>query len=539
MENQFKVLGLSEAIVSAVEEMGFVTPTEVQQKAIPHILKREDLIVMSKTGSGKTGAFSLPILEQIEAHHKEPRALILAPTRELAVQVDSDIKLMSKHKKVSTTVLYGQHNMNVEIAALKKGAVIVTGTPGRVFDHIRQKTLATQHIEYLVLDEADRMLDMGFIDQVVRIIKTLPKQRVTLLFSATMPTEIKHICREYMKQPVTIEIESETKTVDTIEQCYYRVEPNEKRTQLERLLITENPESCMVFCNTRAAVDKVNAMLWKKGYATQALHGANTQSSRMRTIDQFKKGDFKILVATDVAARGIHIEDLSLVINYDVPQDKDSYVHRIGRTGRAGKGGRAITMVTKDEIMSLYEIEEHVGVLIEEAELPTDEYVRECEAKQPKRVPPPAPPARNHQPKGQGQKSEGGKRPASSKARPAKETPVKETPAERKPRQADGRPAHSDKRPSAAGEKRPEHQERRPQSSRNHQQRPPQERRPDGSPHHRPRTERPAHQPASAATPAQQPAPAASVAAQTAANPAAAPKPSFFKRVLDLFKGKS
>ena len=378
MDHNFNALGISSSIIQAIEEMGFASPTEVQYRAIPHILKGEDLIVMSKTGSGKTGAFGIPILQTLDTSGFGPQALILTPTRELAVQVDSDLRLMSKHLALSTMVVYGQHNMNVEIQGLKKGSMILTGTPGRVFDHIRQGNFITKNIKFLVLDEADRMLDMGFIDQVVRIIKTLPKNRVTLLFSATMPAEIQKICKEYMKQPTTIELESDTKTVDTIKQVYYRVDHNDKRTQLDRILNVEQPDSCMIFCNTRAAVDKVNAFLLRKGYTSDALHGANTQSSRMRTIQQFKNGAFQILVATDVAARGIHIEDLSLVINYDLPVEKDSYVHRIGRTGRAGNGGRAITLVGNDELMSLYDIEEHVGTLIEEEDLPSDAYVLEC-----------------------------------------------------------------------------------------------------------------------------------------------------------------
>jgi superfamily II DNA/RNA helicase len=344
----------------------------VQNKAIPHILNREDLIVISKTGSGKTAVFGVPILQMTEPSGASPQALILTPTRELAVQIDSDLKLMSKHLQHKTTAVYGQHNMNTEIQALNKGVSIVTGTPGRVYDHICRKNLETKNIRFFVLDEADRMLDMGFIDQVVQIIKALPKDRVTLLFSATIPSEIRKMCRDYMKHPVTIEIESQTKTVDTTRQVYYRVNNNEKNIQLNRLLLVEQPESCMIFCNTRFAVDRVQNFLSRKGYASKALHGDIPQTRRMKTIQQFKQGDFPLLVATDVAARGIHIEDLSLVINYDVPLDKDSYVHRIGRTGRAGKIGHAITLVTGDDIMSLYAIEEHIGAMIEEAELPSD-----------------------------------------------------------------------------------------------------------------------------------------------------------------------
>ncbi len=373
MNNTFNELGISAPILKAIDDMGFKTPTEVQSKAIPHILNNEDLIVMSKTGSGKTAVFGVSMLQMTDPEAAGPQGLILTPARELAVQVDSDISKMAKYLKHKTTAVYGQHNINVETQILNKGVSIVTGTPGRVFDHISHGSLITKNIRFLVLDEADRMLDMGFLDQVVRIIKTLPKDRITLLFSATMPPEIHNICSRYMQNPVTIEIESQTKTVDTIHQVYYRVNYNEKNTQLNRLLIVEKPESCMIFCNTKAAVDRVQSFLTKKGYSSQALHGDIPQGKRLSTIQQFKQGKFHLLVATDVAARGIHIEDLSLVINYDVPNDKDNYVHRIGRTGRAGHEGRAFSLVTGDDIISLYEIEEHIGALIAEEELPNED----------------------------------------------------------------------------------------------------------------------------------------------------------------------
>ncbi len=380
MKSSFNDLGISPHILKAIKDMGFETPTEVQSKAIPHMLNKEDLIVMSKTGSGKTAVFGISMLQMIDPTAAGPQGLILTPTRELAVQVDSDLKNMAKYLQHKTTAVYGQHSMNTEILALKKGVSIVSGTPGRVYDHIRHGNLETKHIRFLVLDEADRMLDMGFLDQVVRIVKSLPKDRVTLLFSATIPPEIHRICRDYMKHPVTIEIESQTKTVDITEQIYYRVNHNEKNTQLNRLLLIEQPESCMIFCNTRIAVDKVQSFLSRKGYASQALHGEIPQARRLKTIQQFKQGEFHLLVATDVAARGIHIEGLSLVINYDVPLEKDSYVHRIGRTGRAGKVGRAITLVTGEDIMSLYAIEEHIGTMIAEAELPSDAVLNEHKA---------------------------------------------------------------------------------------------------------------------------------------------------------------
>lgn len=372
MEDSFIDLGISLPILKALEDMGFENPTEVQRRAIPHILKKEDLIVMSKTGSGKTAVFGVSILQLTDPGAPGPQGLILEPTRELAVQVDNDLKQMSKHLEHKTMAVYGQHNMNTEITALKKGVSIVTGTPGRVFDHISHGNLITKNIRFLVLDEADRMLDMGFYDQVVKIIKTLPKDRITLLFSATIPAEIRRICSNHMKNPVTIEIESQTMTVDIIEQVYYRVDHREKNLQLNRLLLMEQPESCMIFCNTRLAVDRVQSFLTRKGYASHALHGDIPQGMRMKTMEQFKQKQFHLLVATDVAARGIDIDGLSLVINYDVPVEKDSYVHRIGRTGRAGNPGRAITLVTSDDIMSLYEIEEHIGAMIAEAELPSE-----------------------------------------------------------------------------------------------------------------------------------------------------------------------
>ena len=373
----FADLGIIPPILNALREMGFEYPTEVQSRAIPHVLNKEDLIVMSKTGSGKTAVFGESMLQLIDPEAEGPQGLILTPTRELAVQVDSDIRQMAKFLPHRTTAVYGQHSMDAEVKELEKGTAIVTGTPGRVYDHIRQGTLKTKHINFLVLDEADRMLDMGFIDQVERIIRSVPRNRVTMLFSATMPTEIKRICRRYMKEPETIEIESQTKTVDAIRQLYYKVDEREKRDQLHRILLAERPESCMIFCNTRIAVDRVRNFLTKKGYACYALHGDIPQSRRMKTIQQFKQGKFRILVATDVAARGIHIDELALVVNYDVPVEKDSYVHRIGRTGRAGHEGCAISIVTSNDIMDLYAIEEHIGVLIEECELPGDEFLTE------------------------------------------------------------------------------------------------------------------------------------------------------------------
>lgn len=372
MISSFSELGISPPLLKAIEEMGYTAPTEIQSKAIPHILKQQDIIVRSKTGSGKTAVFGVSILQLTDPDAPGPQCLILTPTRELAVQVDNDLKLLSRHLSHRTTAVYGKHSMALEIQAINQGLSIITGTPGRVYDHIQQGSLDTRNIRFLVLDEADRMLDMGFIDQVEKIIWTLPRDRVTLLFSATIPPEIGNICVKYMKDPLTIEIESPTKTVDTVSQCYYRAEEKEKLECLNRLLLYMRPESCMVFCNTRLAADRVARYLKRKGYAAQALHGDIPQGRRLATMQQFKEGGFQLLVATDVAARGIHVEGLTLVVNYDVPNDRDSYIHRIGRTGRAGQMGQAVSLVTRDDIMTLYEIEEHIGVLIEEAEWPDE-----------------------------------------------------------------------------------------------------------------------------------------------------------------------
>lgn len=253
----------------------------------------------------------------------------------------------------------------------------MTGTPGRVYDHISHGTFKTKNIRFLVLDEADRMLDMGFIGQIRRIIKELPKDRIILLFSATMPPEIRRICTAHMKDPLSIEIASPTMTVDTIKQLYYRVERTQKCDQLNRILLSYRPESCIIFCNTKIAADMVQNYLTKKGYHSHALHGDIPQGKRLQTIQLFKQNKFHILVATDVAARGLDINDLAMVINFDIPEDKDSYVHRIGRTGRAGKGGIAVSLVTGNDIMDLYAIEEHIGVLINEEQLPTEESIAE------------------------------------------------------------------------------------------------------------------------------------------------------------------
>lgn len=377
INKNFDKFNLDTRIVSALKKMGFSEPTEVQNKVIPKALEGNDLIVLSKTGSGKTAAFGIPIINNLIKGGRKLRALILAPTRELALQVEDDIKKISSETKIITSCVYGRHSMNEEVLQLDKGVDIVCGTPGRVFDHLQNGTIDASSIDYFVLDEADRMLAMGFIEQIESILKYVPKERKTYLFSATMPFEIMNITWQYMREPVEIRIESETKTVDRIKQLYYLVDPNQKRTALYKLIALYKPESLLVFCNTRWQVDRIVSFLSEKGFSAKGIHGGQSQSGRTKTMGSFKEGFNKILVATDVAARGIHVEDLEMVINFDVPNEKDNYVHRIGRTGRIGNSGIAVTLATSEDMYSLYEIEEHVGAMISMAEFPSDEKMKE------------------------------------------------------------------------------------------------------------------------------------------------------------------
>lgn len=366
---KFSDFKLSEKIVRALEGMNYITPTPVQKHTIEPGLERRDLIVLSKTGSGKTAAFGVPALQLL--HEKKlNKALILAPTRELAVQVEHEIAGIAKYLSVKSIVVYGKHSIDVEIGKIKKGCDILVGTPGRVLDHIEQDHFNPRDFDLVILDEADRMLDMGFIDQVDKIISHTSKKRTTFLFSATIPEEIVRLSSKYLNNPYTIELSSDVKTVEEVEQYYISVNRNEKRSRLLDVLGHYRPESCIVFCNTRYEVDRVTDFLVNYGITSKSIHGANSQSLRLKFLNQFKKGDFRVLVATDVAARGLHIEGLELVVNYNLPIEKDSYVHRIGRTGRAGKKGLAISFVQEGELYQMYSLEEHVGVRIEEIQLP-------------------------------------------------------------------------------------------------------------------------------------------------------------------------
>ncbi len=347
----FEVFGLSEETLSAIEKKGYTQPTEIQKLVLPVALGTDkDIIAQAQTGTGKTAAFAIPILERIDFKvDKSIKALIVTPTRELALQIYEEIKSLRGNRRLKVATIYGGQSIERQLKDLGKGVDIVVGTPGRLLDHIYRKTLDLSNVNYLVLDEADRMLDMGFLDDVLEIIKQTPETKRTFLFSATMPKEIVSIARKFMKDYEHISTVKEELTTENAEQLYFEVEEGDKLPLLCRI-IDMNPEFYgIVFCQTKAEVDEIAKKLSDLGYNADGLHGDYSQSQRERVLDKFRKKQLNILVTTDVAARGIDIEGLTHVINYSVPRDPEYYVHRIGRTGRAGKKGLAITFVTRSD----------------------------------------------------------------------------------------------------------------------------------------------------------------------------------------------
>jgi superfamily II DNA/RNA helicase len=363
-KKSFKDMEIHSDIRRALKMLGYENPMEVQQKVIPHIMKDKDLIVKSQTGSGKTAAFGIPICDKLEVEQKNPQALILTPTRELALQIKEDIGNIGKFKKIRAAAVYGRHPMHLQERELRQRVHVVVGTPGRTKDHIDRGNLVLEDIRYLVIDEADEMLSMGFIDQVESIIKMLPKKRSTLLFSATMPEKIEEICNKYLIESSRIEIEASIPTQDKIDQYYLLAEDEDKEELLYRILVSEMPGSCILFCNTRDKADKLAKFMIRKRYSCGSLHGGMTQRERTQTINKFKKGELHYLVATDVAARGIDVEDVTHVINYEMPYERENYVHRIGRTGRMDKKGTGITLLTPKEKHRLQYVEEYLGYSI-------------------------------------------------------------------------------------------------------------------------------------------------------------------------------
>ena len=370
MYKRFYNFNLSDEVLNAVSEMGFEQPTPIQEIAIPPAMDGLDIIGQAQTGTGKTAAFGIPIIEKGK-RGKTPYAIILAPTRELAVQVAQELNKLAKNKGILTVPIYGGQSIDRQITALRKGVDIVVGTPGRVIDHMRRKTLVLKNIKFLVLDEADEMLNMGFIDDIESILKEIPSDRQTMLFSATMPKEIVRIAAKYMNNPKRVSVDVNSMIVPKIKQVFYEVRNEDKMKALTRLLDVEEPTLTLIFCHTKTEVDEVSVKLQQMGYYAGAIHGDFTQSHRDEMMYKFRKGDIDILVATDVAARGLDITDVSHVINYSIPQNPDSYIHRIGRTGRMGKSGIAITFVTPREFRQLKQIELSAKTKINKGKLPT------------------------------------------------------------------------------------------------------------------------------------------------------------------------
>ncbi|WP_416235971.1 DEAD/DEAH box helicase [Psychrobacillus psychrodurans] len=371
----FKEFKLEEKILRAIEQLGYTEPTEVQQKVIPVVLEKQDVLVKSKTGSGKTASFATPLCELVDWEENKPQALVLTPTRELAVQVQEDITNIGRYKRIKGLALYGKSPFARQKLALKQKTHIIVGTPGRVLDHIEKGTLDVSKIEYLVIDEADEMLNMGFLEQVESIIKLLPKTRTTMLFSATLSEQIKKLSSKYMKQAVSIEIDASEENAPNIEHVKYVVVEELKLSLLEKLTIVENPDSCIIFCRTKERVEQLVDVLDEKGYTADKIHGGMMQEDRFEVMDDFRKGEFRYLIATDVAARGIDIDDITHVIHYDVPLEQESYVHRTGRTGRAGRSGKSIMLATPFEDKFVREIESFIGFEIPAESEPTKEDV--------------------------------------------------------------------------------------------------------------------------------------------------------------------
>jgi ATP-dependent RNA helicase DeaD len=354
---KFEEMDLNPQILKAVEEMGFEEMSPIQVKAIPVLLTGKDVVGQAQTGTGKTAAFGIPLLQKINPREKNLQALVLCPTRELAIQVAEEFRKLGLFMHgVKILPVYGGQEISKQIRSLKSGVQVIIGTPGRVMDHMRRKTVKFDHINMVVLDEADEMLNMGFREDIETILKEVPEERQTVLFSATMPAPILEIARTYQKNAEMIRMVKKELTVPKIEQFYYEVSPKNKEEVLSRLIDMYNPKLSLVFCNTKKQVDELTQALQVRGYFAEGLHGDLKQQQRDRVMNSFRNGRTDILVATDVAARGIDVDDVEAVFNYDVPQDDEYYVHRIGRTGRAGREGRAFTLVVGKEVYKLRDI---------------------------------------------------------------------------------------------------------------------------------------------------------------------------------------
>lgn len=374
----FAELGLPQSILDAVTEMGFVSPSPIQQACIPHLLAGRDVLGMAQTGSGKTAAFSLPLLAQIDPNQRHPQMLVMAPTRELAIQVADACEQFTKNMKgVRVVTVYGGQRYDIQLRALKQGSQVVVGTPGRILDHIRRGTLDLSALQSIVLDEADEMLRMGFIDDVETVMAELPENHQTALFSATMPEPIRRITRRFMQNPEEVKIQATQRSAPDITQSYWLVNGFRKNDALLRFLEVEEFDAAIIFTRTKTGTTDITELLERNGYRAAALNGDMTQQAREQTLDRLKSGRLDILVATDVAARGLDVERISLVVNYDIPLDSESYVHRIGRTGRAGRSGRALLFVEPRERRLLKNIEHLMKKTIDEVPVPNHEVLME------------------------------------------------------------------------------------------------------------------------------------------------------------------
>lgn len=371
MTVRFEELGLSEPTLKAITDLGYEEPTSIQARTISRMLEGADVIAQAQTGTGKTAAFALPIIEKLKPDMRAPQALVLTPTRELAVQVAEAFHSYGKYHRVSILPVYGGQPIDRQLRVLERGVQVVVGTPGRLLDHIRRGTLALDRVRTVVLDEADEMLDMGFIEDIEAILAETPAERQTALFSATIPAPIAELARRYMRDPQRITIPSEHMTVPQVRQVYYEVGGRDKFEVLARVLDFETPTSAIIFCRTKSEVDSLGERLIARAFPAETLHGDLSQVQRDRVMNRFRTGQVELLVATDVAARGLDIEHISHVINFDIPLDPEIYVHRIGRTGRAGRAGEAVTLVTPRERRLLRYIERVTGAPIQRVRLPT------------------------------------------------------------------------------------------------------------------------------------------------------------------------
>ncbi|HIU64480.1 MAG TPA: DEAD/DEAH box helicase [Candidatus Avacidaminococcus intestinavium] len=373
-KENFGELLLDKKIVTALTDMGFEEPSPIQRETIPFVLEGNDVIGQAQTGTGKTAAFGIPIIQNI-ADSRHIQALIMTPTRELAIQVAEEVGKIGRTSRIKALPVYGGQPIDRQIRALKSGVQIVIGTPGRLLDHLHRGTIKLDGIRFLVVDEADEMLDMGFIEDMEEIMKNLPVERQTLLFSATMPRPILSLTKKYMKAPKVVAIHKEVVTAPSVDQFYY--ETKDKVDGLSRLLDVEINGKLIIFCRTKKGVDELVIALGTRGYLAEGLHGDLSQNQRDRVMKKFRAGRVDILIATDVAARGLDIENITHVVNFDIPQDPESYVHRIGRTGRAGNKGVALTFITPREFRQLKLIERAVNIKIIRRQLPTDANVLE------------------------------------------------------------------------------------------------------------------------------------------------------------------